>query len=187
MHNSIGDMIVDCLQNSVEAQASSIVLSVLETEDFLDVTIVDNGRGMSKEQLSRAVDPFYTDGVKHKRRRVGLGLPFLRQTVEMTESNWSIQSEEGVGTRLWFRLNLKHIDLPPLGDLSLAFFSSLIFEGSYELEIHRQYGEENGIEYSLTRSQLLEALGSFEDAEALSLLKHFLKTHESEIEEKKYG
>ena len=63
MHDSIGDMIVDCLQNSVEADASRIVLTVDETPDFLDVCIEDNGKGMSGEELKRATDPFYTDGV----------------------------------------------------------------------------------------------------------------------------
>ena len=44
MHDSIGDMIVDCLQNSVEANASRIVLTVNETPEFLDVCIEDNGK-----------------------------------------------------------------------------------------------------------------------------------------------
>ena len=81
MHDSIGDMIVDCLQNSVEADASRIVLTVDETPDFLDVCIEDNGKGMSDEELKRATDPFYTDGVKHKHRKVGLE----RQPHRLTE------------------------------------------------------------------------------------------------------
>ena len=115
MHDSIGDMIVDCLQNSVEADASRIVLTVDETPDFLDVCIEDNGKGMSGEELKRATDPFYTDGVKHRHRKVGLGLPFLLQTVEMTDGTWSIQSKKGEGTRLAFHLNVNHIDLPKIG------------------------------------------------------------------------
>ena len=166
MHDSIGDMIVDCLQNSVEADASRIVLTVDETPDFLDVCIEDNGKGMSGEELKRATDPFYTDGVKHKHRKVGLGLPFLLQTVEMTDGTWSVQSKKGEGTRLAFHLNVNHIDLPKIGDLPLAFFSTMIFNGGYELIIHRRYAGKKTAEYTVIRSELKEALGSFEDAQA---------------------
>ena len=169
MHDSIGDMIVDCLQNSVEADASRIVLTVDETPDFLDVCIEDNGKGMSGEELKRATDPFYTDGVKHKHRKVGLGLPFLLQTVDMTDGTWSIQSKKGEG------------------DLPLAFFSTMIFNGNYELVIHRRYAGKKTAEYTVVRSELKEALGSFEDAQALALLKQFLTDQESEIKEIKNG
>lgn len=187
MHDSIGDMIVDCLQNSVEANASQIVLTVDETPDFLDVCIEDNGKGMSDEELKRATDPFYTDGVKHKHRKVGLGLPFLLQTVDMTDGTWSIQSKKGEGTRLAFHLNVNHIDLPKIGDLPLAFFSTMIFNGNYELVIHRRYTGKKAAEYTVIRSELKEALGSFEDAQALALLKQFLTDQESEIKEIKNG
>ena len=179
MHDSIGDMIVDCLQNSVEADASRIVLTVDETPDFLDVCIEDNGKGMSGEELKRATDPFYTDGVKHKHRKVGLGLPFLLQTVDMTDGTWSIQSKKGEG--------VNHIDLPKIGDLPLAFFSTMIFNGNYELVIHRRYTGKKAAEYTVIRSELKEALGSFEDAQALALLKQFLTDQESEIKEIKNG
>lgn len=187
MHDSIGDMIVDCLQNSVEANASRIVLTVNETPEFLDVCIEDNGKGMSDEELKRATDPFYTDGVKHKHRKVGLGLPFLLQTVDMTDGTWSIQSKKGEGTRLAFHLNVNHIDLPKIGDLPLAFFSAMIFNGNYELVIHRRYTGKKAAEYTVIRSELKEALGSFEDAQALALLKQFLTDQESEIKEIKNG
>ena len=37
---------------------------------------------MTDEELKKAVDPFYTDGLKHKKRKVGLGLPFMIQAVQ---------------------------------------------------------------------------------------------------------
>ena len=187
MHHSIEDMIADCLQNSIEANASRIVLTVSGTPGRLDVRIEDNGKGMSDGEMKRATDPFYTDGVKHKHRKVGLGLPFLIQTVEATGSTWSLQSKKGEGTVLSFRLNLRHIDLPPVGDLPPAFFSAMIFDGSYELIIHRSYSGSRKAEYTVTRSELKEALGSFEDAEALALLKQFLTDQESDIKEIKNG
>lgn len=187
MHYSIGDMMTDCLQNSVEANASLITLTVSETPDFLDVCIEDNGKGMNEAEMKRATDPFYTDGVKHRRRKVGLGLPFLQQTAEATDSRWGLQSEKGKGTTLSFHLNIKHIDLPPVGDLPLAFFSALIFDGNYELVIHRSYNGSRTAQYTVVRSELKEALGSFEDAQALALLKQFLNDQESDIKEIKNG
>ena len=82
MHAAVCDFILDCLQNSVEAGASEVYLAINQTSRKFSVSIKDNGRGMDEDQLKKAVDPFYTDGIKHKSRKVGLGLPFLIQTVE---------------------------------------------------------------------------------------------------------
>ena len=98
MHDSIGDMIVDCLQNSVEANASRIVLTVNETPEFLDVCIEDNGKGMSDEELTpqsrtrtavSASNGGYdgrhmVDSIK-KRRRHAFSVSFERQPHRLTE------------------------------------------------------------------------------------------------------
>ena len=63
----------------------------------------------------------------------------------------------------------------------------MIFNGGYELIIHRRYAGKKTAEYTVVRSELKEALGSFEDAQALALLKQFLTDQESEIKEIKNG
>ena len=77
MHYSLCDTITDIVQNSIEANASLVEVELTETENKLIVYVRDNGCGMSAEDVKNARNPFYTDGVKHPKRKIGLGIPFL--------------------------------------------------------------------------------------------------------------
>ncbi|HOX48159.1 MAG TPA: sensor histidine kinase, partial [Spirochaetales bacterium] len=79
MHYSLGDYVLDIAQNAVESGAGTVRIDFAETEESFSVAVADDGVGMAEEELARALDPFYTDGKKHARRKVGLGLPFLVQ------------------------------------------------------------------------------------------------------------
>jgi signal transduction histidine kinase len=70
--------ILDIAENAIRAAASVVEVDVEERqgEDALTITISDDGRGMSREELDKALDPFFTTK-SHK--RVGLGLPLLAQ------------------------------------------------------------------------------------------------------------
>lgn len=109
--------VMDIAQNAVAAGAvhTSITLRLDEQADRLDLTVEDDGRGMTSEQARAALDPFYTSRTT---RKVGLGLPLLRLTAQLTGGDVSIESTPGKGTRVnaWF--GLSHIDRPPLGDMA---------------------------------------------------------------------
>lgn len=60
--------ILDIAQNSLAANASLVEISVEETSDYIEVTIKDNGKGMSEEELKKVTDPFYTT---RKTRKAG--------------------------------------------------------------------------------------------------------------------
>ena len=179
MHYSLCDMIADITQNSVEAGANHITLECVQSADAFDVTVKDDGKGMSKETLVKAENPFYTDGIKHPKRKVGLGIPFLIQTAEETNGSWNIQSQPGKGTIVTMRFNLANIDTPPIGDISELFFSVMTMPGEYDMDIHRVdiIGQRD---YSFKRSELQEALGG-ELASAASqiLLKKFIVSQEA--------
>ena len=181
MHAAVCDFILDCLQNSVEAGADNISLLISETEESLAVTIKDDGIGMTDEELKRAVDPFYTDGIKHKERKVGLGLPFMIQAVQLAEGDWSLDSVKGSGTELSFSFNPRNVDTPPMGDISGMFLQAFMFDGEFELEIERKL-EQNGRAdgYFLKRTELREILGDLNDAETLILARQFLRSQEED-------
>ena len=176
MHYTLCDLFADLTQNSVEAQAKKISVEVTETEADITVYIKDDGKGMSKETLQKAIDPFYTDGVKHPKRKIGLGLPFLVQTANDTGGEWKIDSVEGKGTTVYCRFDTTNIDTPPVGDVPLFFRQILTFTGSYEMEIIRN---KPGCSYTIVRSELIDALGNLENAGSLSLLGDFLESQES--------
>ncbi|MDD3058996.1 MAG: sensor histidine kinase, partial [Sphaerochaeta sp.] len=77
MHICIDDYLLDIVQNSFEAASSLVELVLDETESTLACLVRDNGKGMDAEVQKRVLDPFYSDGKKHAKRKVGLGLPFL--------------------------------------------------------------------------------------------------------------
>jgi hypothetical protein len=179
VHATLCDLMMDLVQNSVEAHATEIELSILETTEEFEFSVKDNGKGMSKEIQRKAIDPFYSDGEKHVHRRVGLGLPFLLQTAETTEGRATIESEEGQGTLIHFCAKAQHIDLPPVGDfvLTAVMMMSQPFEG--ELRIIRKTATDG---YTLSRIELEETLGDLHDIQNLQLVKTYIESQEENLE-----
>jgi hypothetical protein len=185
VHATLCDFVLDIAQNSHEAGASHIKIDFIETERELSVSVADDGSGMTEGELEKALDPFCSDGRKHAARRVGLGIPFLIQTLEMTGGRRELASEKGKGTRFAFAFDLGHVDTPPLGDPAALFLAALTMDGDYELEIHRarepapgKAGGGEPLDYRLSRSELREAAGGLNDAAAIALVRAFLRSQE---------
>ena len=108
--------ILDIYENSAKAGADRVHLEIVENlkKDQLSIMIEDNGRGMDAEMVRRISDPWVTTRTT---RKVGLGIPFLRQTAEMCGGDFELTSAPGEGTRTHATFQHSHIDRPPLGDL----------------------------------------------------------------------
>ena len=178
MHATIRDVIADTAQNSLEAGARRVSVTLTETGNVIAVEISDNGKGMSEEIQKRAFDPFYSEAGKHDQRRVGLGLPILKQLCEDCEGGLELKSELGKGTLLEYHFNAKHIDLPPIGDIAAMVLTLFNYPGEFELVFSHRKGEN---EYTIARSELVEAVGSLETVEGLSLAREFLSGQEDEL------
>lgn len=109
--------ILDVANNSVSAKAKLVEITIDEQtiDNSLKVIIKDNGKGMSPEFLSRVTDPFTTTRTT---RKIGMGIPLLKQNAETTGGALTIESTENVGTILQATFGLNHIDRPPLGDIA---------------------------------------------------------------------
>lgn len=114
--------LLDLLQNSAHAGASQVQLLIVEDleHDRLQITVSDNGKGMNEEEKELALDPFYTSSPQKK---VGLGLPLVFQTSQMTGGTMSIESKPGSGTKVEVQYMLSHIDRQPLGDVASTIVS----------------------------------------------------------------
>lgn len=179
MHFAVTDFLLDIVQNSCEAGASLIQINIKETETSIAIKVTDNGKGMDTAELKKALDPFYTDGVKHPMRNVGLGLPFLKQATEQSNGCFEIRSEKGKGTEVFFQFFKNEIDAPPVGDIPGALVSILCMSGGHEMLISREK-QEAGIRYELSRQELSEILGSFERMDSLILLRDFVRSQEEQ-------
>lgn len=132
--------ILDIVENSTRAGAKTVSLDIVEDSmaNRVTITIADDGKGMTEEELRRALDPFYT--TKKERRKVGLGLPMLRETAEQAGGNLEVTSVPGKGTEVRARMVLDHIDRPPLGDINetlkmiLAVNPGVIFDIAYTVD-----------------------------------------------------
>ena len=183
MHYTLCDMIADITQNGIEAGAAKVCVELTETEKTLTVYVRDNGKGISPETLKKVQDPFYTDGVKHPNRKVGLGIPFLIQTISETGGTWNISSEPGKGTTVYMQFDLTNIDTPPVGDVPGLFRQVLLLQNTvpgYEMEISRKKETPSEtLDYSILRSELVDALGDLENGKSLALLGDFLNSQET--------
>ncbi len=92
------------------------MIELLEDQgnDRLTLSIKDDGKGMDKEAVNRALDPFFTtkDG-----KDVGLGLALLSQAAQQAGGELKIDSEEGKGTKVTAAFQLSHPDMKPIGDV----------------------------------------------------------------------
>ena len=190
MHFTLADLITDITQNGAEAGAGLIELDVHETMDSsgkgeFRFTVKDNGKGMTAEELKLAQDPFFTDGIKHPNRKVGLGLPFLIQTAGQSGGGWKMESEKspaqsaGTTVSAWF--DLGNVDTPPAGDIPGMFRTVLLFDGPAELVIRRlKQAPQGRIDYEVRKTELVDALGGLEDAQSLVLLDNYLRSLEED-------
>ena len=176
MHATLSDVIADTAQNSIEAGAKKIEVSLIEDGMMISVRIKDNGKGMDTATQERAFDPFYTEPGKHDKRKVGLGLPILKQLCESTDGSVSLSSVPGEGTILEYSFAAKHIDLPPMGDLVEMVLMLFNYPGDFDLVFTHKKGE---TDYTISRSELADAVGGFETPDGLSLAREFLTSQEN--------
>lgn len=109
--------VMDIVQNSISAGATLVEIHIQESvaHDSMSISVVDNGCGMTPEQVANVTDPFYTTRTT---RSVGLGVPLFKMEAEMTGGSFKIKSEKGSGTTLTAVFKPSSVDMIPLGDIN---------------------------------------------------------------------
>ena len=75
---------------------------------------------MNAELLSEVTDPFVTT---RRTRKVGLGIPLIKEACENAGGGISINSETGKGTQIIMKMLISSIDRLPIGDIGSTFMS----------------------------------------------------------------
>ncbi|MCI8833543.1 MAG: hypothetical protein HFJ19_05055 [Clostridia bacterium] len=72
------------------------------------ISVIDNGRGIPKEHIKRVTEDFYMVDKSRSRKNggSGIGLSLCKKIIELHESKLNIESEENVGTNVYFDLKL---------------------------------------------------------------------------------
>jgi signal transduction histidine kinase/HAMP domain-containing protein len=80
--------------NAVEAECSTLDIAIDASDQGVDITVRDDGPGMTADQVSRVFEPFFTT----KAKGTGLGLAISRQELEHVGGRLSCTSKPGAGT-----------------------------------------------------------------------------------------
>lgn len=139
--------------NAIDADATMIHINfcIDDEKNRITLKIIDNGKGMSNKEIEQAYDPFYTT---RKTRRVGLGIPYLKQLTEQCDGYMSIASTPSVGTTLSAHLKKDHIDCPPFGNLSETLYMLIIHQKAFDLIFQLTVNKKT---IEIKKSDILEA------------------------------
>jgi signal transduction histidine kinase len=84
------------IENAVESidDGGTVTIKIGEIDDYLIITVMDTGRGLSVDELKRITRPFYTS----KMSGAGMGLVIVKYIVEAHGGELNISSVSGVGS-----------------------------------------------------------------------------------------
>ena len=116
MFDQLSLNILDIGMNSLSAGATVVRITVIEdaVHDQLLIRVRDNGRGMDKKTLGNVLAKNASTKADRK-KPIGLGLALLRQTSEMCEGAFHVQSVPGKGTTFVIRLPTGPVDAKQSG------------------------------------------------------------------------
>lgn len=171
--------ILDIAQNSVSAgsKLTEIDVRIDSQSDILEITISDDGCGMTEEQIAHVTDPFYTTRTT---RKVGLGVPFFKMAAELAGGKFNISSTKGVGTTTYAAFQLSNIDRMPLGDMA-GTMTSLIGPNP-DIDFVYRF-ERDGKSFILDTREFREILGedvSLSNPDVLAYAKAYIDENTEE-------
>jgi anti-sigma regulatory factor (Ser/Thr protein kinase) len=176
--------VLDVAENSIRANANFIQIKVEinSLQDRLTITITDNGYGMTKEQINKVCDPFFTTRTT---RAVGLGVPFFQYAAKSTGGKFQIHSEPGKGTEVIAEFVLSHIDRMPLGDMTSTMHALITLNTNIDF-LYIYIVDEKC--FTLDTREFREILGDvpFNTSEVSCYIKDYLKENKDEVDNGKY-
>lgn len=165
--------LLDIIRNSTAAKARNINVGIDadSREDKLEIIVEDDGVGMDRELLNKVTNPFTTTRTT---RKVGIGIPLLKVSAEMSSGRLTIDSEKGKGTILRVSFKISHIDRPPLGDIADTMASLVMAEPEIEFRLVLKSG--NG-SFKFDTSEVKEKLDGIpiNELEIVSWIREFIE------------
>lgn len=177
---TLSDHVLDIVQNSIRANATLIEVIVEEDKNnnLYMLQISDNGCGMSKEMVEKATNPFFTT---RDTRKVGLGLPLLKQNAEMANGKFKLISEVNEGTLVEASFQHSNIDRPELGDIWNTLYLTML--GNKNLELIYQHRTNNGsFKFSSTEIKSNIEGVSMQQAEVRRAILEFIQNNINDIQ-----
>lgn len=167
--------IVDLVQNSVTAGAGRVTIRIRDSrqDDTLTLDVEDDGKGMDAQTIENVQDPFFTTKTFKK---VGLGIPLLKDTARFCHGTFAISSTVGRGTTVSAELEKSHFDCPPLGDIAGTIIGLLVsFE---DVDIRFEYHSDAG-DFAVSSAEIRAEAGGMHlsHPDILHFLREYFREH----------
>ena len=94
----MGLAIVNLIRNAVQADAKRIQIRTLLTPAAVDLSVRDDGSGISREEMQHIFEPFYT--TRERQGGTGLGLSIVHGITTSHDGSIDIESQVGQGTTI---------------------------------------------------------------------------------------
>ena len=143
---------------------------IRDGEAYIEITVLDTGIGIKKEEMNRLFEAF--DRLDAKRTRTiegaGLGLAISRQILSLMDSELLVESEYEIGSNFSFVIKQKIVDETEVGDVDFSLLAS------QKREVHEKQG------YLVTKG--VRILLVDDTPMNLQVIKGLLKRTEMEID-----
>jgi len=109
----IVQVLVNLLTNAIKFSPadSKVFISVEQLENWLEVRVSDEGRGIPETHKESVFERFQQVEVADRARKggTGLGLPICKNIIDQHHGTIGFESKVGKGSTFWFRLPIKEI------------------------------------------------------------------------------
>lgn len=92
---ALTNILKNCIEHSQDS--SYIYIDIIQNKIYTQITIKDNGEGISKEDIKHIFQRFYK-GTNSKKDSIGIGLPLAKTIIEKNNGTLEVVSQEQVGT-----------------------------------------------------------------------------------------
>jgi len=110
----VNEVLLNLLSNATKftPDGGRLKIEAVREDNWCQVSVIDNGIGIKKEDQERIFEPFYQldNSLTRERTGTGLGLALVKQIIEKHGGQIWVESEYGRGSRFTFTLPLATTD-----------------------------------------------------------------------------
>ncbi|MDD5511531.1 MAG: ATP-binding protein [Dehalococcoidales bacterium] len=111
-YDLLKQMLLNVVENAIKFTHSggTVKVALTKRNGYATIKVSDNGIGISKENLSRIMEPYYKTRTPEKSKSpgTGLGLSIVKQIVVLHAGSIEIDSQEGKGTTVQIQIPVKN-------------------------------------------------------------------------------
>lgn len=93
-YSKLKQVFLNIIKNSYEANSNLIVIKIDEDKSIYKISIFDNGIGIKN------IDDIYKEYYTTKENGTGLGIPYIKEIIELHRGSIDYYSKENIGTRV---------------------------------------------------------------------------------------